>query len=69
MLEFAFPNISFNPIKIYDTSVYYQTTFLVKMNIEEIILMCVFILTITVLSSFIPVLKTSLIKPNEILRS
>lgn len=69
LLEFIIPGLYFNPVKIYDTSVYYQTTFLVKMNIEEIILMCIFIITVTVLSAYIPVLKTTSIKPNEILRS
>ncbi|HPO51125.1 MAG TPA: hypothetical protein PLO89_12435, partial [Spirochaetota bacterium] len=69
ILEFAIPGFYINPVKIYDSSVYYQTTFLVKMNAEEIIVMCAFIIIVTVLSSLIPALKTSSIKPNEILRN
>ena len=69
VFEFMFPNFYISPVKIYDTSVYYQTTFLVKIDINEIIYMCMFIIFVTLFFAYIPVSKTSKIKPNDILRN
>ncbi|OHD14743.1 MAG: hypothetical protein A2086_11555 [Spirochaetes bacterium GWD1_27_9] len=69
LFEFAFKGFYFSPIRIYDTSVYYQTTFLVKINLVEIILISLFIITVTVFAAYIPVSKSSQLKPNDVLKS
>lgn len=56
-------------IVIYDTSVYYQTTFLVKHNLSEIIMITLTVVAITILSAYIPISSASIKKPNELLNT
>lgn len=67
LLMVALPDIYYRPVKLYDSSIYYQTGFIVKLNLPELIGMFVIIFTIAVLAAVIPILNKARIKPNEIL--
>jgi lipoprotein-releasing system permease protein len=69
LLEYLIPGISLPDIKIYDTSIYYQTEILVKIDPAEIILISFVILFMTVLAAYLPVSKASQLKPNEIIKN
>lgn len=69
LLEFAIPGLSFQPVVIYDTSIYYQTSFVIKIGFFETLSIAFVVLIMTVTSAFIPVFRASKLKPNEILRS
>ncbi|HOF00464.1 MAG TPA: ABC transporter permease [Spirochaetota bacterium] len=69
LLEFAVPGLSFQPVVIYDTSIYYQTSFVIKIGFFETLSIAFVVLLMTVTSAFIPVFRASKLKPNEILRS
>jgi lipoprotein-releasing system permease protein len=62
------PGLKFSPVVLYDNSIYYQTGFPVKIILSEIITICFFISSITLLASFIPARKSAALKPKEILK-
>ena len=66
-LQLAIPAELFNPIVIYDTSIYYQTDFLVKFGFPELTVMYFSIVMLTLLSAYIPVTKAARLRPNKIL--
>ncbi|MBN2545041.1 MAG: ABC transporter permease [Spirochaetes bacterium] len=61
-------DIDFIPVKIYDTSIYYQSGFLIRLNFHEIIIICFIVVFMTVFAAYMPVLKASKIRPNEIIK-
>lgn len=67
-LRIALPAEVFQPVKIYDTSIYYQTDFLVKFTFTELSGMFFSVVLLTVLSAYLPVSKAAKMRPNEILR-
>lgn len=67
-LQLAIPAELFNPIVIYDTSIYYQTDFLVKFGFPELTVMYFSIVMLTLLSAYIPVTKAARLRPNKILQ-
>jgi lipoprotein-releasing system permease protein len=69
LLEYAVPGFYFVPVKIYDTSIYYQTSFVIKIDFIEIVLISFFIIAMTVFAAYIPVSKASKLKPNEVIRN
>lgn len=69
ILTIALPPEFFSPVKLYDTSIYYQTDLLVKFYPIELGLSVFAVITITILSALIPVSKASRIRPNEISRT
>jgi lipoprotein-releasing system permease protein len=69
LFEFAVPGFYIAPVKIYDTSIYYQTNFVIKIDFIEIILISFFIIAMTVFAAYIPISKASKLKPNEIIRN
>lgn len=69
ILEFAIPGISFGNLVIYDSSVYYQTSFLVKIDYFELVSISFIVIAMTIIAGYIPISKSSSLKPNEIIRS
>lgn len=69
LLEFALPGLYFQPVVIYDTSIYYQSGFIIKIEFVETLIITFVVILMTIISAFIPVYKASKLKPNEILRS
>ena len=67
-LQIAIPAEIFRPIVIYDTSIYYQTDFLVKFGFSELAVMYFSIVMLTLLSAYIPVAKAARLRPNKILQ-
>lgn len=67
-LQIAIPADFFKPIVIYDTSIYYQTDFLVKFKFAELATMYFSIVLLTLLAAYIPVAKAAKLRPNEILQ-
>ncbi len=61
-------DIEFDPVKIYDTSIYYQSGFLIRLNFHEILIICLLVVFMTVFAAYMPVLKASKIRPNEIIK-
>ena len=68
LLAIAIPTEIFEPIVIYDTSIYYQTDFLVKFGFSELAIMYFSIVLLTLLSAYIPVTKAARLRPNKILQ-
>lgn len=68
LLAIAIPAEIFEPIVIYDTSIYYQTDFLVKFGFSELAIMYFSIVLLTLLSAYIPVTKAARLRPNKILQ-
>ena len=68
LLAIAIPTEIFEPIVIYDTSIYYQTDFLVKFGFSELAIMYFSIVLLTLLSAYIPVTKATRLRPNKILQ-
>lgn len=66
ILYISHPEFAFTPIKLYDTTIYYQTDFLIKFYPIELILTNIGIVTLTLLSAVIPVTRASRIRPDEI---
>ncbi|HOJ63877.1 MAG TPA: ABC transporter permease [Spirochaetota bacterium] len=69
LLAYAIPGISLGKVVIYDSSIYYQTSFLVKVDYFEITLISFLVITMTIVAGYIPIAKASYLKPNEIIRS
>lgn len=69
MLGNALPGLYFEEVKIYDFSIYYQSTFPVKIYLNEVIIICFAIILMSVLAAFIPVSRASRLKPNEIIKN
>lgn len=67
-LRIAVPASFFRPLVIYDTSIYYQTDFLVKFKFAELAAMYFSIVLLTLLSAYIPVAKAARLRPNKILQ-
>lgn len=67
-LQIAVPADFFKPLVIYDTSIYYQTDFLVKFTFIELAAMYFSIVLLTLLSAYIPVAKAARLRPNKILQ-
>ena len=67
-LRIAVPTDFFKPLVIYDTSIYYQTDFLVKFTFAELAAMFFLIVLLTLLSAYIPVAKAARLRPNKILQ-
>ncbi len=72
-ITYALGNMSqgiyFAPVKIYDTSIYYQASFPVKINFYEIIIICMVIIGMTIFAAYIPVMRASKLKPNEVIKN
>lgn len=62
------PGFYMHSVKIYDDSIYYQSSFLVKIYLNELIIMSFLITAMTVIAAYIPISKASGMKPNELLR-
>ena len=69
LLEKMVPGLYFDPVKIYDSSVYYQSSFPVLLSYKEILIISLTVICITLLAAFLPVNKASKLKPNEIIRN
>jgi lipoprotein-releasing system permease protein len=69
LTEHVFPQLYIRPVKLYDETVYYQSSFLVKIELHETIIMALLILFMTVISAWLPISRASRLKPNEILKS
>lgn len=69
LLHSIYPSLSFPIIKIYDASIYYQSNFPVKINFTELVAISFFVIGLTILSAFIPILKFSKLRPSNILRN
>jgi lipoprotein-releasing system permease protein len=69
VLEFVIPGINFIPVTLYDSSIYYQSEFLVKLDFSEIITISLVVIVMTVLAAFLPVNRASKLKPNEIIKN
>lgn len=69
LLQFARPGIHFDPVKIYDHTIYYQSGFLVKLYLHELIIISLLIIVMTIVAAYIPVLRASRVRPNELLRN
>ena len=67
-LQIAIPAGLFSPIVIYDTSIYYQTDFLVKFGFAELMIMYFSIVLLTLVSAYLPVSKAARLRPNKILQ-
>ena len=67
-LQIAIPAELFTPIVIYDTSIYYQTDFLVKFGFAELMIMYFSIVLLTLVSAYLPVSKAARLRPNKILQ-
>jgi len=69
LLEFAVKGFYIPNIKIYDTTIYYQTNFIIKIDFFEIAGIALLVVIMTVIAAYIPVSKASKLKPNEIIRN
>ncbi|HBD94462.1 MAG: hypothetical protein A2015_06480 [Spirochaetes bacterium GWF1_31_7] len=69
LLYIALPAEVFNPVKLYDTSIYYQTDLLVKFYPHELATAVFALIIMTIVSALIPIFKASRIRPNEINRT
>lgn len=67
--EFAFPNFYFTPVKLYDESIYYQGSFLIKLYFNEIAVITFLIIIMTLIAGFIPSWRAAKLKPNEIIKN
>jgi lipoprotein-releasing system permease protein len=63
------PGLIIGEFRIYDESIYYQSSFFVKFTFNELVLINFVIIVMTILSSYIPVIRISKLKPIEIIKS
>ena len=69
ILEKINPGLIIGEFRIYDESVYYQSSFLVKFTFNELVLINFVVIIMTILSSYIPVIRISKLKPIEIIKN
>ena len=69
LLEYVMPGIYFPNVVIYDTSIYYQTSFIIKLDFWETLFISFIVVVMTIISAFVPVYHSSKLKPNEVLKS
>jgi ABC-type lipoprotein release transport system permease subunit len=69
LLEFVVPGIYFPNVVIYDTSIYYQSSFIIKLDFWETFFISFIVVVMTIVSAFVPVYHSSKLKPNEVLKS
>lgn len=69
IFEKMLPGIYFEPVKLYDNSIYYQTGFLIKINFYEIFIICILIICMTTFAAYLPVRKASKLKPVEVIKN
>ncbi len=68
ILHIAIPRQFFEPIKIYDTEIYYQQDFLVNFEFLELAIIFLVVVSATILSAYIPIYRASKVRPNQIQR-
>lgn len=61
-------NIDYTPVIIYDETIYYQVGFPVELKFLELFIICLIIVSISLLAAYLPVIKVSKIMPKEILK-
>jgi len=64
-----FTDLEYTPIKIYDTSIYYQQKFPVKINFLESLIICFSIMLMTIFAALIPITRASKQRPIEIIKN
>jgi lipoprotein-releasing system permease protein len=73
IIEFAlqglFKGINLGKVIIYDRSVYYQDGFPVKIYFTELLIICILIIGMAILSSYLPVKRIGKLKPVEVLKN